>query len=428
MIIRLGYMKHWISSLACVSNASHFSRIPKIKYSLIFLRYNSDFSSLGINKDAISLYSQYILKLYQDFSYHQRPNVLQDCPVLLADELGGKPHLILDKLKDLSVISEQLQQAELNLNELNSLGEASKDEKDFLNEIESEKKAVEQDIANLQDCFLNELIQDKELEACDGAVLEVRAGVGGQEAMLFAMELYEMYLRFCDRHGFNVTVVDSESDESGGLLQASCIITSPDDVAYSLLRHEAGTHRVQRVPKTEQRGRLHTSTASVAVIPKYDTSSFTINPQDIKTHFTTSPGAGGQHVNKTMSCALVRHVPTGIQVRCHATRVQLENLNRAMEQLRSILYKRYLDDKLAKTNAIRNQQTKSRERSDKIRTYNFPNNRITDHRIGYTVHNIESVFSGGPAFVSMLEVLDEKQKNADKIAIVNALFREVNIA
>ena len=385
--------------------------------------------SFAIDQNALLSYSSYLLKLFKNETTLKRIKSFPDgdFPKLLFDELGGKPRLVIDSLRDLSQIARSLEQAHHQLKELSNLAESSYDESDFLREIETEMMTVEEEIKTLKNNFVDALVSDKELDHCEGAVLEVSAGVGGQEAMLFAKELYEMYRRFCYQHGFDLKEVTSECENNGGLLQASCIITSPDGVAYRYLKHEAGIHRVQRVPKTENRGRLHTSAASVAVIPKQDISSFSLNPNEIKKHFTTSPGGGGQHVNKTMSCVLVRHEPTGIQVRCHATRIQVENLNRAMEQLRQILYKRFLDEKSTKTNTIRQQQTKSRDRSDKIRTYNFPNDRIVDHRIGYTVYGIEDVLSGGSAFVSMLHVLQEKFSQDDKIAVINALIREAGI-
>ena len=385
--------------------------------------------STTINENTLLAYSSYLLNLFQNLKSRQRLNALSDsgCPKLLYDELGGSPGIVMEKLEDLSQISQSLEEAHNHLKELRNLAESSKNENEFLREIDTEMKEVQGKIEVFKEDFINALVHDREVEHCEGAVLEVSAGVGGQEAMLFAQELYEMYCKFCDRHGFEMKEVSAESEDSGGLLQASCIISSPDGVAYSLLRHEAGIHRVQRVPKTESRGRIHTSTASIAVIPKQDTSSFSLNPKEIKKYFTGSPGGGGQHVNKTMSTAIVRHEPTGVQVRCHATRIQLENYNRAMEQLKQILYKRYLDEKMSTTNAIRLQQTKSRNRSDKIRTYNFPNNRIVDHRIGYTVYGIDSVLSGGPAFVKMLQALDETFSEDDKIAVINALFKEAGL-
>ena len=387
-------------------------------------------SAMGVNKTVISAYANYLLKMYHDVASRMQTKALNqafDCPPLLYDELGGKSHLAIERLRNLSLVAEELEEKEGQIKELSALAEDSNGETELLHEVDNEIKGLKEGVSALQESFIDILIDDKELEACDGAILEVRAGVGGAEAMLFANEIYEMYMHFCNRHGFEVKAIDSESEDKGGMLKASCIIASSDGFAYRLLRHEAGVHRVQRVPKTETRGRMHTSTVSVAVIPKHDTSTFAIDPNDIKKHFTCSPGGGGQHVNKTLSCALVRHVPTGIQVRCHATRIQLENLNRAMEQLKQILYKRYLDEKLSKTNEIRRQQIRNRERSDKIRTYNFHNNRVTDHRIGYTVHDVQSFLSAGPAFLSMLRELDEKYRSDEKTAVFNALIKEVNI-
>ena len=421
-------LKTYVVKVLSVSSRQILSTQNKSSY-FVVSRYSSNFFP-NYNQDQVSRYSSYLLKLHEKVSSYNKSRKLQacDCLPLLYDELGGKPVVAYERIEELASLAKQIEENETQLKELSSLAQDSDGEKEFLNEIQLEADALQKDIADLKTTFIESLIQDKELQQCDGAILEVRAGVGGEEATLFAMEVYEMYIRFVSRHGLDIQEVSSDTEDSGGLLRASCIITSPDGYAYEMLRHEAGIHRVQRVPKTESRGRIHTSTASVAIIPKLDTSSFELNPNEIEKHFSFSPGGGGQHVNKTLSCVSVRHIPTGIQVKCHATRVQIENYNRAMEQLKQILFKKYFDEKLSQTNAVRKQQIQSRERSDKIRTYNFPNNRVTDHRIGYTVHgSVETFLTGGSGLSSMLQALNDKYIENDKVAVFNELLKEANI-
>ena len=421
-------LKTYVVKVLSVSSRQILSTQNKSSY-FVVSRYSSNFFP-NYNQDQVSRYSSYLLKLHEKVSSYNKSRKLQacDCPPLLYDELGGKPVVAYERIEELASLAKQIEENETQLKELSSLAQDSDGEKEFLNEIQLEADTLQKDIADLKTTFIESLIQDKELQQCDGAILEVRAGVGGEEATLFAMEVYEMYIRFVSRHGLDIQEVSSDTEDSGGLLRASCIITSPDGYAYEMLRHEAGIHRVQRVPKTESRGRIHTSTASVAIIPKLDTSSFELNPNEIEKHFSFSPGGGGQHVNKTLSCVSVRHIPTGIQVKCHATRVQIENYNRAMEQLKQILFKKYFDEKLSQTNAVRKQQIQSRERSDKIRTYNFPNNRVTDHRIGYTVHgSVETFLTGGSGLSSMLQALNDKYIENDKVAVFNELLKEASI-
>ncbi|XP_076822296.1 peptide chain release factor 1-like, mitochondrial [Clavelina lepadiformis] len=402
------------------SLASHFC----------FTTYNRTYSSghlQQIDSQSLSKYARYLLQIRNQLFYQDKNNHLLKnfhWPALLYDELGGKSNSARNKLKTVAFIAEQLQQNENELDELSALGNETDADDAFQTELKLEMSQLENNIKDLKYNLVDSIVEDKELEQCEGAILEVGAGVGGEEAMLFASELYQMYMQFCYRHGLEVIELNQESENESGLLKASVSIVSPDGFAYQLLRHEAGVHRVQRVPKTESRGRIHTSTASVAVIPKHDTSSFKVNPNEIQKFFGKSPGGGGQHVNKTLSCALVKHVPTGIQVKCHATRFQLDNLNIAMEQLTQILYKRHIDENRSRVNSVRCAQTKSRERSDKIRTYNFHQNRITDHRIGYTVSGIESFLNGGPQLETLLNKLEDKNRNDEKAVIMNALVQE----
>ncbi len=224
------------------------------------------------------------------------------------------------------------------------------------------------------------------------AIVEIRAGAGGEEAALFAGELLRMYTAYAARRGWNAALIDSHPTTLGGCKEA--VLEVSGEGAYDTLRHEAGVHRVQRIPATEKTGRIHTSTASVAVLPEAAESDVEIRPQDIELEFSRSGGAGGQNVNKVETAVRIIHKPSGIAVRSQESRSQLKNRERAMMILRAKLLDAQRQTDAAKTTSARLEQIGSADRSEKIRTYNFPQDRITDHRIKKSWHNIESILAG----------------------------------
>lgn len=213
-------------------------------------------------------------------------------------------------------------------------------------------------------------------------IIEIRAGAGGDEAALFAADLFRMYSRFAEKQGWRAKTLGSN------ILQIS-----GKDV-YDKLKQEAGVHRVQRIPKTEKRGRIHTSTASVAVLPQAEEKQVEIKPSDLRIDVYRASGPGGQYVNRRESAVRVTHIPTGIMTASQQERTQIANRETAMRILRSKLYARQLEKKIKKEGAARREQIGTGERSEKIRTYNFPQDRITDHRINKKWHNIESILDG----------------------------------
>ena len=224
-------------------------------------------------------------------------------------------------------------------------------------------------------------------------VLEIRAGTGGQEAALWAGELFEMYRRFAERHRWKTEVLSTSESEMGGFKEAVLEVRGKD--AYADLKHESGVHRVQRVPVTESQGRIHTSTATVAVMPEAEDIEIEIRPEDIEMEAYHSSGPGGQSVNTSNSAVRITHKPSGIVVTCQEERSQLQNREKAMRHLRARLLARAQDEASAKEAATRRSQVGSGERSEKIRTYNFPESRVTDHRVKVTVHQLQDVLAGG---------------------------------
>lgn len=273
------------------------------------------------------------------------------------------------------------------------------------------KEMAEDDIARLTDAQaavvaqVEAILKEDEAEERfpNEAVLEVRSGAGGEEAALFAEELAHMYLRYAEIQGWQTRTLDESRSAMGGFKEASFEIKGKG--CYKALRFETGVHRVQRIPATEKQGRIHTSTASVAMLPVYKKTTIEINDSDLEIEFSRAGGKGGQNVNKVETAVRLTHKPTGLTVRCTAERSQLKNREKAYSIIASRLQEMH-DEEVAKKRAdSRSQQVGTGDRSEKIRTYNFPQDRITDHRIKESWSNIEKILGGG--IEPILEALQE---------------------
>ena len=256
--------------------------------------------------------------------------------------------------------------------------------RDELDEAEAKREQLEQDLQILL------LPRDPNDER--NIFLEVRAGTGGAEAALFAGDLYRMYVRYAEQKGWKTEVMSESEGDLGGYKEIIVRISGQD--VYSQLKFEAGTHRVQRVPETEAQGRIHTSACTVAVLPEVDDVEFDINPADLKVDTYRASGAGGQHVNKTESAIRITHIPTGVVVECQDERSQHKNRARAMSLLQSRILSAEQDKQSAEIAASRKLQVGSGDRSERIRTYNFPQGRLTDHRINLTLYKLEGIMEG----------------------------------
>lgn len=320
--------------------------------------------------------------------------------------------------KDLKVLAEKRDEYITLTNNINEAEEIISDGSDpemvemakmQLDEAKSALPKLEEEIKFL--------LIPKDPEDAKDVVMEIRAGTGGDEASIFAGDLFRMYTKYCESKGWKTNVIDLNEGTSGGYKEIHFEVTGED--VYGTLKFEAGVHRVQRVPQTETQGRVHTSAATVMVIPEAEEFDVQIDPKDVRIDYFCSSGPGGQSVNTTYSAVRLTHIPTGVVAQCQDEKSQHKNKDKAFKVLRARLYDMELAKKQAEDAAKRNSQVSSGDRSAKIRTYNYPQGRVTDHRIGLTLYDLQNIMNG-----DIQKIIDELMlvENTEKLKEASEIF------
>ncbi len=317
---------------------------------------------------------------------------------------------LMKEYKELQKIDEQYKIYENILANIKSSKDVLATEKDEefremakieLDELHPKQEAQEEVLKNL--------LIPKDPNDSKDIILEIRAGAGGDEASIFAGDLFRMYQRFAEKKGWKMELIDYMDGTSGGYKEIVASLSGED--VYGMLKYESGVHRVQRVPATETQGRIHTSAASVVALPEMEDIEVQVNPNDVRIDTFCSSGPGGQSVNTTYSAVRLTHIPTGIVVSCQDEKSQIKNKEKAFKVLRSRIYEIELQKQQAEMSTQRKSIVGGGDRSDKIRTYNYPQSRVTDHRIGYTVHNLPAVMDGSiEDFIEELRLADNAER------------------
>ncbi len=311
------------------------------------------------------------------------------------------------KLSDIVAKFREYKQVQQALEEAREMLKEKLDD-DFRDMVEAEFAEMKEKNAKLEE-ELPILLLPKDPNDDKSVIVEIRGGAGGDEAALFAGDLFRMYTRYAENQGWRTELLDSNPTELGGFKEVVFVIDGYG--AYSKLKYESGVHRVQRVPTTESSGRIHTSTVTVAVLPEAEEVDVTVNQNDLRIDTYCASGAGGQHVNKTESAVRITHLPTGVVVQCQDEKSQLKNRDKAMRVLRAKLLELAQEEQRAEVAENRKSQVGTGDRSERIRTYNFPQGRVTDHRVGITLHKLDFVLNGDiEELITALVTADQSEK------------------
>ncbi|MEL7568336.1 MAG: peptide chain release factor 1 [Dehalobacterium sp.] len=312
-------------------------------------------------------------------------------PAVIADQTEWRKHVKAHSdLEDVVTVFRQYKKAKSDLADAKQMLKETNDE-DFREMVEAEIEELEESINQLEK-KLKVLLLPKDPNDDKNVIVEVRAGTGGDEAGLFAGDLFKMYSRYAEKKNWRMEILEAHYTDLGGFKEVIFLIEGKG--AYSKLKFESGVHRVQRVPDTEASGRVHTSAATVAVLPEAEDVEVEINPNDIRVDVFCSSGPGGQSVNTTQSAVRITHIPTGIVVSCQDEKSQIKNKDKGMRVLRARLLEKYQEEQQGELASARKTMVGTGDRSERIRTYNFPQGRVTDHRIGLTLHKLEWVLQG----------------------------------
>ncbi|SVA10563.1 uncharacterized protein METZ01_LOCUS63417 [marine metagenome] len=349
----------------------------------------------------------------------QRFNEISDLiiqPDIISDQ---KRYIKLNKeYKDLGLLIEKkkiYKELLLNIKEAEEICN-NEDDKEMMEMASDQLNEAKEKILTLEE-EIKFLLIPKDPDDSKNVVVELRAGTGGDEASIFAGDLFRMYTKFCEGNKWNVSLVDSNPGTSGGYKEIIFEVSGNDDI-YGLLKFESGVHRVQRVPQTETQGRVHTSAATVMVLPEAEEFDVEINMNDVRIDYFCSSGPGGQSVNTTYSAVRLTHTPTGIVAQCQDQKSQHKNKDKALKVLRTRLYELELNKKLEADSQKRNSMVSSGDRSAKIRTYNYPQGRVTDHRIGLTLYDLQNIINGDiQKIIDELKIVQNTEilKNSEEV-------------
>lgn len=329
-------------------------------------------------------------------------------PKIIADQAEWQKHVKAHaELQDVIEVFREYKKAKAGYDEARQMLKEKLDE-DFRQLVEAEEEELAEKLEELEQ-ELKVLLLPKDPNDSKNVIVEIRAGTGGDEAGLFAGDLFKMYSRYAEKKGWRIEIMEAHFTDLGGYKEIIFIIEGKG--AYSRLKFESGVHRVQRVPDTEGSGRVHTSAATVAVLPEAEEVEVDINPNDIRVDVFCSSGPGGQSVNTTQSAVRVTHIPTGIVVSCQDEKSQIKNKDKALRVLRARLLEKFQEEQQGEMASARKTMVGSGDRSERIRTYNFPQGRVTDHRIGLTLHKLDWILQGDlDEIIEALITTDQAEK------------------
>ena len=369
----------------------------------VVISYHGQIAFMAEEKDSLAAKLDQIEARYNEIEKQiAEPQTARDSARLVAlSKEQGKLKAVVLKYRQYKKLAADIQQAEQILADSAADGDLKALAKAEMQELEGKKNALLEQITS-------SLVMSDDM-AIDSVIMEIRAGTGGEEAALFARDLYDMYMKYAEARKWKVEQLDFSTTEKGGFREVIVSIKGPG--VWSELRYEGGGHRVQRVPQTESQGRIHTSAATVAVLPEPEELDIQIAPADVIEHVSRSSGPGGQNVNKVSSAIRLEHIPTGITVNMRDEQSQHKNRAKAWRLLRSRVYEYFQSKKQAERDSQRKTMIGSGDRSEKIRTYNFPQNRVTDHRINLSLYHLDSVLAGNMAeLVAALKDYDVQQR------------------